>query len=139
MAKIIGEIVTEIHELEKVKVKRPRSNEFLIQVDPADDLLTIQQAIRQAISTVSPFVRNCPIGHWTGRATTYVTIQPLSDELVAQLVTQIDKIRPQGLNLITDQHSVPGRLQLLLHTPSPEDRIEPADRPRGYMDGPWLD
>jgi hypothetical protein len=139
LAKIIGEIVTEIHAFAKVKVQRPRGNEFLIQLDPSDDLLAVQDAVRQAIGTMAPYVRNCTIGQWTGRATTYIRIQPISDELKKKFIEQLKEIRPTGLCLMTEQTPIKGRLQLALYTPSPEDPIRPADEARRYMDGPWLD
>lgn len=126
MAKIVGKIIKVKHEWEKVNVMRPYGNETLVEPEENESIDSIIGCIQTAINGVLPYVGNCPIGHWTGRATTYITIQPIKGDNREKLIERLNELRSPGACLLRD-HDFDGRVQLILFTPSPGDSITPAD------------
>jgi uncharacterized protein YlzI (FlbEa/FlbD family) len=135
MAKIIGELIIEKHELHPENtVRRPRGNEYIVVPEENDTIDTIIQTVIDAIDQIAPYVRNCPTGSWTGRATTYLTIQPIKGERRDELANRIFKeARHSGLCMMRES-DFDGRVQLILYTPNPDDPIMPAGFTSGFKD-----
>lgn len=126
MAKIIGKIVTERHTL-GVLVKRPYGNETIVELAEGESVDSILESTQTAINRVAPYARNCPPHYWTGRGTTYVTIQPISGKVHDQFIERISELKVSGA-IISKEASTEGRIQLIVYTPSPDDPILPAGR-----------
>jgi len=136
MAKIRMELVKEMHEWSKFLVIRPYGNECIVEPEENETVDSIMLSIQQAINDLIDYVVNCPIGNWTGRATTYITVQPIYGERRDEVKHRVSELTHGWTCLMLDR-DFDGRVQLMLYTPSPTDRPKPAediiDTERGVM------
>lgn len=126
MVKITGKLIIEKHNFNNIRVKRPYGNEYIVEPEPSDTLDDILKATQKACSIVAPYARNCPPGNWTGRGTTYVTIQPISGKMRDDFAERIHEIKVSNACLMRER-DFDGRIQLIVFTPSPDDRPVPAE------------
>lgn len=126
MAKIIGRIVKEMHGFYNTYVMRPYGNETIVEPEENESLDSIIRSVQAAIDSILPYVRNCPTGNWTGRATTYITVQPIKGDKRDEFIKRLNGFNYSGACLMRD-HDFDGRVQLILFTPSPMDSIVPAN------------
>lgn len=108
---------------------RPQDNETIVQPQKHASLTAVLRATQRAIDRVRHYVMNCPIGFYTCRATTYITIQPIVGQLRERVCTHLSDLHAQNACLVRDC-DFDGRIQLMLYTPSPSDRIIPCSNQR---------
>ena len=128
MVKINGKIIIEMHEWHNVLVRRPQYNETIVEPEEGDSTDAILTATQQAIDRVTPYVMNCPIGNWTGRATTYITIQPIRGQQREDFAERIKTELHAHTACWLRDSDFDGRIQLIVYTPSPMDHIRPAEK-----------
>lgn len=133
MAKIIGRIVKEMHGWHNVYVMRPYGNETIVEPEENESLDSILRSVQTAIDGILPYVRNCPTGNWTGRATTYITVQPIRGDRRDEFVKRLNELKCHGACLMRE-HDFDGRVQLIVFTSSPMDSIIPATNEE-FIDG----
>lgn len=126
MAKIIGKFVTERHGFERVIVKRPYGNETIVEPKGDESVDSILASTQEAVNRVAPYARNCPIHHYYGRGTTYITIQPISGKNRDEFIERVKELKVSGAFIARDR-DFDGRVQLVVCTPSPGDPVMPAD------------
>jgi len=126
MAEIKVDLIKEHHEWSKFDVIRPYSNECIVEPEEDESIDSVMCSIQQAINELTPYVVNCPIGRWTGRATTYITVQPIYGERRDEVKSRVKELT-YGWTCLMLSEDFDGRVQLMLYTPSPMDRPKPAE------------